>query len=93
MGLFNSITIGADGLGLISYYDAANGNLKVAHCNNTACSRATTYAGQHRAGGRLHLDCWRVDGFGVISYYDWSDGELLAAHCVTWRALRRLPPR
>ena len=29
-----SITIGADGLGLISYYDVTNGDLKVAHCSN-----------------------------------------------------------
>lgn len=31
VGLSASITIGADGLGLISYYDESNGNLKVAH--------------------------------------------------------------
>ena len=30
VGTYTSITIGADGLGLISYYDATNGNLKVA---------------------------------------------------------------
>jgi hypothetical protein len=30
--------VGADGLGLISYYDSGNGDLKVAHCSNRACS-------------------------------------------------------
>ncbi len=39
---YTSITIGADGLGLISYYDGTNGDLKVAHCANTACTSATT---------------------------------------------------
>jgi hypothetical protein len=33
-----SITTGADGLGLISYYDFTNEDLKVAHCDNTFCS-------------------------------------------------------
>ena len=36
-----SVTIGADGLGLISYHDVTNGTLKVAHCNNAACTGAT----------------------------------------------------
>jgi hypothetical protein len=35
-----SVTIGADGLGLISYYDVTNGDLKVAHCSDAACSSA-----------------------------------------------------
>ena len=37
LGLYTSATIGADGLGLISYYDDTNANLKVAHCANTFC--------------------------------------------------------
>ena len=34
MGSFTSATIGADGLGLVSYFDNTNGNLKVAHLSN-----------------------------------------------------------
>jgi hypothetical protein len=37
VGLRNAITIGADGLPLISYYDQAIGYLKVAHCSNRFC--------------------------------------------------------
>jgi len=33
-----SVTIGADGLGLISYIDNTNNDLKVLHCENTFCS-------------------------------------------------------
>ena len=36
-GCYTSITIGADGLGLISYFDSTNGDLKVAHCSNPFC--------------------------------------------------------
>jgi hypothetical protein len=38
VGWHTSVTIGADGLGLVSYYDFTNGDLKVAHCENTFCS-------------------------------------------------------
>ena len=33
--------MGADGLGLISYHDVTNRNLKVAHCSDRACTAAT----------------------------------------------------
>jgi hypothetical protein len=36
-GQDTSVTIGADGLGLISYHDVTNGNLKVAHCPDLFC--------------------------------------------------------
>ena len=36
-----AIVIGADGLGLISYYDWDNRDLKVAHCSNVECTSAT----------------------------------------------------
>jgi len=39
VGYYTSITIGSDGLGLISYYDKSNGDLKVAHCGNPACTK------------------------------------------------------
>ena len=38
VGTFTSITIGADGLPVISYSDATNGDLKVAHCSNRYCT-------------------------------------------------------
>ena len=41
VGQHTSVTIGADGLGLISYYDVTNRDLKVAHCSDTACTSAT----------------------------------------------------
>src|SRR4029077_20055099 len=40
-GLYTSLTVGTDGLGLISYYDLGDADLKVAHCANVTCSSAT----------------------------------------------------
>ena len=37
VGQYTSVTMGADGLGLISYHDVTNGNLQVAHCSDRFC--------------------------------------------------------
>jgi hypothetical protein len=82
VGQNSSITIGADGLGLISYYDAANDDLKVAHCSNVACSSATTTTldsvGDIGAASSITLG---ADGLGLISYDDRTNGDLKVAHC------------
>jgi hypothetical protein len=38
VGEHTSVTIGADGLGLISYYSFGTDDLKVAHCANVFCT-------------------------------------------------------
>ena len=83
VGWFTSITIGADGLGLISYYDNSYNDLKVAHCNDTACSGATTY--RLDSGGNVGVYTSitiGADGLGLISYYDYTTNTALkVAHC------------
>jgi hypothetical protein len=81
-GQYSSITIGADGLGLISYYDATNGDLKVAHCSNQACTSATI-SSLDRTGnvGQYTSIAIGSDGLGLISYYDVTNGDLKVAHC------------
>ncbi len=37
IGQYTSITVGTDGLPVISYYDVSTADLKVAHCSNRFC--------------------------------------------------------
>lgn len=85
-GQYTSITIGADGRGLISYYDVTNANLKVAHCSDDPCSNLTSdpssIDGTGTDVGQYTSVTIGVDGLGLISYYDVSDGDLKVAHCL-----------
>jgi hypothetical protein len=82
VGMYPSIAIGTDGLGLISYYDIANYDLKVAHCSNTACS-STTLATIDSADGAWRYSSIAIgtDGLGLISYFDGTNYDLKIAHC------------
>ena len=40
VGQYSSMTIGADGLPVISYFDGTNRDLKVLHCNRPGCTTA-----------------------------------------------------
>jgi hypothetical protein len=82
VGQYTSVIIGTDGLGLISYYDATNGDLKVAHCNDLACTSATLTALDSAGDVGQHTSVTiGTDGLGLISYYDATNGDLKAAHC------------
>jgi len=82
VGAFSSVTIGADGLGLISYWNASNGDLQVAHCSNVNCSSATiTTLDTGGAVGRYNSVTIGADGLGLISYRDDTNFGLKVAHC------------
>jgi len=72
----------ADGLGLISYRDLTNADLKVAHCTNTACT-AATYTTLDSAGtvGYETAVTIGADGLGLISYRDLTNDDLKMAQC------------
>jgi len=81
-GWYTSITIGADSLGLISYYDDTNQVLKIAHCDDAACTSATTSTID--STGWVGIDTSitiGADGLGLISYLDATNGDLKVAHC------------
>ena len=83
VGATSSVTVGADGLGLISYYDYTNGDLKVAHCGNAACTSGNTITTLDSDGdvGAYTSVTVGADGLGLISYQDSGNEDLKVAHC------------
>ena len=82
VGQFTSIAIGADGLGLISYSDISNGDLKVAHCSNALCTASTNTAlDMPGTVGQYTSIAIGVDGLGLVSYFDSANADLRVAHC------------
>ena len=85
VGQYSSITIGTDGLPVISYYDATNHDLKVAKCGDASCTpaSATLNTVDPSAGdvGQYTSITIGTDGFPVISYYDGTNGNLKVAKC------------
>ena len=69
-------------MALISYRDYTNQDLKVAHCDDVACSTATTATLD--AAGWVGFDTSvtvGADGLGLISYREFTNGDLKVAHC------------
>ncbi|MBI3181329.1 MAG: hypothetical protein HYZ28_04225 [Myxococcales bacterium] len=78
----NSITIGTDGLPVISYYDWGLGDLKVAKCSSTACLAATiTTVDSALFVGQYSSINIAADGLPIISYNDQTNLELRVAKC------------
>jgi hypothetical protein len=82
VGQHASVAIGADGLGLISYFDDTNDDLKVAHCDDLDCTNATrTTIDSAGSVGQYTSVAIGADGLGLISYYDTTNKDLKVAHC------------
>jgi hypothetical protein len=82
VGSYTSITIGADGLGLISYYHSNKTALMVAHCSDINCTTATitTLDSPGMVGGYTSITIG-ADGLGLISYQDGTNDDLKVVHC------------
>ena len=81
VGRESSVTIGSDGLPLISYVEYIGSTiirLKVAHCNDLACSSPATKTTLD--GDQVNFTSIALggDGLGLVAY---NNGGLKVAHC------------
>lgn len=84
VGLFTSIAVPADGLPVITYYDSNRGRLKIAKCNDPACTgrnETISVVDESVSAGSFAKVAIGADDLPVISYYNHSDGDLKMAHC------------
>lgn len=81
-GAHSSTMAGADGFPLVAVFDASNNDLKVVHCNDSACSSSTSTP-IDSAGNVGHYPSVTIgsDGLGLVSYLDTTNGNLKTAHC------------
>jgi hypothetical protein len=78
-----SITIGADGLAIVAQHDSTAQALRVTHCNNIACTSATSTTVDDPASwvGADTSVAIGTDGLAIISHLDADNNALRVTHC------------
>jgi len=78
----SSITIGSDGLPVISLNDVTEDLLKVIHCGDPACQTAEVHIiGDCGIWGLYNDIAIGADGNPIISYFDDTEKNFKVAHC------------
>ncbi len=83
VGMSSCISIGADGLPVIGFFDLTNHKVLVAKCGDAACSANNTVSTLDAGtfcGSELSLAVG-VDGYPVVSYFDSPATNLMVAKC------------
>jgi hypothetical protein len=84
VGKFASLAIGADGNPVIAYYDETSHDLKVARCNDKACSGGNETRTPVDTSGDVGTHASLAIGLDakpVVAYYDATNGNLKLARC------------
>ena len=82
VGWFTSLALNSNGFPVISYYDSSEDDLKVAVCNNAACTQPTiTIVDSTGDVGRYTSLALTNSDYPIISYYDLDNGDLKVAIC------------
>ncbi len=86
VGLYSSLTIGIDGLPIVSYYDDSNDNLMIAKCGDATCTNASATittvdsTGNVGSGNTITIG---PDGFPIVAYMDETNGYIKVLKCST----------
>jgi hypothetical protein len=82
-----TITLGADGLGLIAYWYSPTNDLRIAHCSDVPCSAATFWTNATPQPDGLQPSITTgADALGLVAYveydyYEPAQFNLMTAHC------------